>query len=125
MQQPPGPQPYPGGFAPPPGVPAAGGFGYAPQPPRPPSTNSDAIIAIVLAVVTMSSSCFPLGFAAFYFGSKAKKKAKEENDTGSNVTLATVGQIMGMVFGGLWLLFWLFELVMILMGVGLAIFAGP
>jgi hypothetical protein len=125
MQPPPGPPGYPGGFAPPPGVPHAGGFGHMPPPPRPASTSSDAIISLVLAVVTMSSSCFPMGFVAFYFGSKAKKKAREEGDTGSNVTLATVGQIMGMIFGILWLLFWLFEAVMIFLGVGLAIFAGP
>jgi hypothetical protein len=96
-----------------------------PVPPRPTPTNSDAILSLVLAVVTMSTSCFPLGFVAMWFGSRAKKKAKEENDTGSNVTLATVGQIMGGIFGALWLLFWLFEAVMIFLGVGLAIFAGP
>lgn len=126
QQPPPGQQGYPGGFAPPPGVPGAGGWGQPPvqRPPTPP-TNNDAIISLVLAVVTMSSSCFPLGFVAFYFGSRAKKKAKEDNDTGSNATLATIGQIMGGIFGALWLLFWLFELAMILMGVGFAIFAAP
>lgn len=96
-----------------------------PQPPRPAPTNSDAIISIVLGVVTMSSSCFPLGFAAFYFGSRAKKKAKEVGDTGSNNTLATVGQVLGMAFGVLWLLFWLLEAAMIFLGVGFAIFAAP
>lgn len=126
MQQPPGQQGYPGGFAPPPGVPGAGGWGQMPpqRPPSPP-TNNDAIISLVLAVVTMSSSCFPLGFVAFYFGSRAKKKAREDNDTGSNATLATVGQIMGMIFAIIWLLFWGFEAAVFLFIGGVALFAGP
>lgn len=117
---PPGaPQPPPGGFAPPP----AGSYAQPAPVARP--TSTEAIIALVLGVLTMSSGCFPLGFAALYFGNTARKKALAEGDTGTNATLALIGMILGGLFGGLWLLFWIFEIVMLALGAGLAIFGGP
>lgn len=136
MQPPPGP-PYapPGGPPPvPPGGPPPGGpVGFVPPPagsygvPIAPAkpTNTDAILALVLAIATMSTTCFPMGFAALYFGNRARQKAKEENDTGHNATLALIGMIMGGIFGGIWLLFWLLEGGLLLFGVGMAVFASP
>jgi len=137
MQSPPGP-PYsppgappqvpPGG--PPPGGPAgfvpppAGSYGVPAMAPAKP-TNTDAVVSLVLAIATMSTTCFPMGFAALYFGNRARQKAKEENDTGHNPTLALVGMILGGVFGGIWLLFWLLEAGLILFGVGMAVFTRP
>jgi len=110
------------------------GFGFTPPPagsyarpigPPPTPTNSDAIIALVLGILTFSTSCFPMGFAALYFGARARKKAQEEGDTGSNATFALIGMIVGGAFGALWLLFWLFEAVMIAFGVGMAVWGAP
>ncbi len=124
---PPAPGQYPPGYPPgvpggPPGFtpPPAGTYGQMAPPPRP--TSTDAIVALILGVLTMSTACFPMGFVALYFGSKARKKAAEEGDTGSNATMALIGMVIGGVFGTLWLLFWLFEIVMILFGVGMAVF---
>jgi len=114
------PPPQQAGFVPPP----AGSYAH-PVGPAPPPSNSDAIIALVLGVLTVSTSCFPLGFAALYFGAKARKKAQEDGDTGSNPTFALVGMIIGGAFGALWLLFWLFEAAMIFLGVGMAVFGHP
>lgn len=113
-----GAPPGPPGFVPPP----VGTYGQPYAPPKP--TNSDAIISLVLGILTVSTSCFPMGFAALYFGARARKKAREDNDTGSNATFALVGMIIGGVFGALWLLFWLFEAAMIFFGIGMAIFAA-
>lgn len=110
----------PAGFVPPP----AGSFG-APLGPPPKPTNTDAVISLVLAVATMSTTCFPMGFAALYFGNRARQKAKEENDTGANATLSLVGMIMGGIFGGIWLLFWVLEAGLLIFGVGMAVFARP
>lgn len=129
-QSPPGapgaPLPGPPPGAPPPGFlpPPAGSYGR-PFGPPPTPTNSDAIIALVLGILTVSTSCFPMGFAALYFGAKARKKAQEENDTSSNPTFALVGMIIGGTFGAIWLLFWLFEAAIIFFGVGMAVFAHP
>lgn len=121
---PPGPPPQPppalGGFAPPP----AGSYARPVGPPPTP-TNSDAVVSLVLGILTFSTSCFPLGFAALYFGARARKKAREDGDTGSNATFALIGMIVGGSFGALWLLFWLFEAAMILLGVGMAVWATP
>ncbi len=73
----------------------------------------------------MSTGCFPLGALALYFGNKARQKAKEEGDTGTNPTLAMVGMVLGGAFGGLWLLFWIFEVVMLALGVGMAFWSMP
>ncbi|MFO0567339.1 MAG: DUF4190 domain-containing protein [Polyangiaceae bacterium] len=123
-----GPPPVPPGGPPPGGPvgfvpPPAGSYGVAVNPPKP--TSSDAIISIVLAVATMSTSCFPLGFAALYFGNRARKKAKEEGDTGGNATIALVGMIVGGIFGVIWALFWLLEAGLLIFGVGMAVFAHP
>jgi Domain of unknown function (DUF4190) len=127
VQPPPGlPPPGPPGYGPPPGgfvPPPAGTYGFAPVPPKP--TSTEAIVALVLGIMTMSTSCFPMGFVALYFGSKARKKAAEEGDTGTNATLALVGMIMGGIFGVIWLLFWLLEFGMIALGMGVAIFGSP
>ena len=87
--------------------------------------STEAILALVLGIVTLSSSCFPLGFVAIYLGTKARKKAAEENDTGTNPTLALVGMILGGVFGVLWLLFWLLEAGILIFTLGFAVFASP
>ncbi|MBI3205327.1 MAG: DUF4190 domain-containing protein [Polyangiaceae bacterium] len=137
MQPPPGPPWTPPGGAPPvpPGGPPPGGpVGFVPPPvgtwgapigPPPKPTDSNAVISLVLAIATMSTTCFPMGFAALYFGHKARQKAKEENDTGNNATLALVGMIMGGIFGGIWLLFWLLEAGLLIFGVGMAVFTRP
>lgn len=107
--------PYGSGFQPPP-------MGY--QPPRPPpSIPSEAIIAIGCGFIAMSTTCFPFGFVALYYGKKARDIARERGDTGATATLGLVGMIMGGVFGALWLVFWVFELLMILFGFGLVGFA--
>jgi hypothetical protein len=92
-------------------------------PPRP--TDNDAIIGLVLGVATMSTSCFPMGFAALYFGNRARQRAKEYGDTGTNSTLATVAMVLGGVFGGIWLLFWLLEGALLALGVGMAFWSSP
>jgi hypothetical protein len=125
-------------FAPPPGGPPVGGAppagAFVPPPPgtyggpvAPPSkpVSTEAIMALVLGVVTLSSSCFPMGFAAVWLGMKARKKAAEEKDTGDNPKLALVGMIMGGTFGVLWLLFWLLEVGFLIFVGGFWIFGGP
>jgi hypothetical protein len=108
------------GFVPPPPGTYGAPFGTPSKP-----TSSDAVIALVLAIATMSTTCFPMGFAALYFGNRARQKAKEENDTGNNATLALVGMIMGGIFGGIWLLFWILEGALLIFGVGMAVFVSP
>jgi hypothetical protein len=129
MQPPPGLPPTPGpppGYGPPGGFvpPPIGAYGMGHAPPPVP-TSTEAVVALVLGILTMSTSCFPMGFVALYFGNRARKTAREQGDTGMNPTLALVGMIIGGAFGGIWLLFWLFELLAILLGVGAAIWGSP
>lgn len=111
-------------FAPPPGPgfqPAGFGYGSPPPPPNPP-VPSEAIIALACAFFTMSTSCFPLGFVALYYGGKARKIARERADSGPTATLALISMIVGGAFGVLWLLFWGLQLGMMLLGAGMVFF---
>jgi hypothetical protein len=114
----------PSDFNPPP----AGGFnppptgGYAPQPagaftpppvgqyaPKPPTpTSTEAILALVLAIVGFTTSCFPAGLVAVYFGAKARRVARESGEpNNTNATLGLIGMILGGIFGALYGLFWI------------------
>lgn len=86
------------------------------------------MLALILSIVGIGTTCFPLGFAAVYFGVKARKQARDIGDpNNSNATLGLVGIIVGAIFGSLWGLYWLFNGMIILAYVGLvfaAIFAA-
>lgn len=72
-------------------------------------TSTEAILALVLAIVGFTTSCFPVSLAAVWFGMKARRQAAEIGEPGnSNATLGLVGMILGGVFGAIWGLFWLF-----------------
>ncbi len=89
-----------GGFTPPP----AGQYGARPATP----TSTEAIIAVVLAILGFTTSCFPLGLIGFYLGARARKQAREIGEpSGTNATLGLVGMILGGIFGALYALFWL------------------
>ena len=139
--QPSGPG-YPPQGAPPPGPPLPGApAAYPPagvpdgrfQPPpvgaypghRPPSpTTTEAILALVLAIVGFTTSCFPLSLVAIYFGVKARRQAREVGEpNNSNGALGLVGIILGAIFGAIWGAFWLFYGVMILAYIGVVIAA--
>lgn len=62
----------------------------------------------MLSIVGLSTSCFPVGLIAVYFGMKARRQARELGEPNStNATLGLVGMILGAVFGGLWGLLYL------------------
>jgi hypothetical protein len=95
------------------------------KPPGTP-TSTEAILAVVLGAVGFTACCFPISFAAYYFGSKARKQAREQGDpSGTNANLGLVGMILGGVFGGLSLLvcalyFGMFVLAFVTSAVGAA-----
>jgi hypothetical protein len=129
--------PQPGGFGgPPPGAP--GGFGgqapggpypnqyanpYYPAPPPPVSgPTSQSIVALVMGLLSMMTTCFPLGLVALWLGARARKAARlrgEPNGSPDDM-MALIGMIIGGIFGGLWGLYWLFNLAMIVLGFGAA-----
>jgi len=81
-----------------------GQYGARPSTP----TSTEAILALVLAILGFTTSCFPLGLIGFYLGARARKQARELGEpSGTNATLGLVGMILGGVFGALYALFWL------------------
>jgi hypothetical protein len=102
-----GPPSWSGGAAPGAGPAPGYGGGAGPQPgvgPPPygpvyaPPTNTYAILSLVLALTVMP----PLGV---YFGYKAKEQIARTGERGDE--LATVGLVVGWIFTGLWVLFFL------------------
>jgi hypothetical protein len=107
------PPPVQPGFTPPP----AGSFG-APMPPQAPQPSGEALAALVCGLV--SPSCFLLGFAALYFGVKARRMARDEPARYGGDQLALAGMIVGGIFGvggGLFLLAYLAFFVAMMFGV--------
>jgi hypothetical protein len=87
--------------------------------------GNNGVIGLVLAIAAMSTSCFPLGFVGMWFGAKARRAARDAGDPGGTEgTLGLIAMIVGGIFGGLWALFWIFELVMIVFGFGMVFWAA-
>jgi hypothetical protein len=87
------------------GGPPAGGPYRAPAGPPGKPTPTEAIVALVLSISTMMTTCFPLGLVGMYYGHKARQKGIAEGDKTGEV-LGLVAMILGGCFGGIWLLFW-------------------
>ncbi len=98
----PSPAPRPNPFEPPPAGSYAGPSGLRPYAPP---TSSEAIGAMVCGV--MAWSCFPLGILAIWLGFRARRAVRESHGQLAGEQLALAGMIIGGIFGGLWLLFWL------------------
>lgn len=112
---PPGPGgPPPGGFG---GPPPGGNFGFPVPPPMPVrQMHAMAIVSLVSAIVSWMMCPLIGGIVAVVTGMMAKKAIKNEPEkwdpTGG--TMALIGMILGGINFGLWLLFVLFYVVMIL-----------
>jgi hypothetical protein len=71
----------------------------------------------------MMTTCFPCGLVALWLGYAARKAARERGEPSGSPddVMAIIGMAVGGIFGGLWALYWLFNLVMILFGFGVAL----
>lgn len=111
----------PGGFGGPPQGPYPNP--YFPQPPPPQSGPSGlAIAALILGLFSMMTTCFPAGLVGLWLGARARKAARERGERSGSPDdmLALIGMIISGIFGGLWGLYWLFNALMIVLGVGAA-----
>jgi hypothetical protein len=80
-------------------------------------------VSLVLGILSMMTTCFPLGLVGIWLGAKARREAREagERSGGPNDMMGLIGMILGGIFGGLWGLYWLFNIVMVIFGFGLAL----
>jgi hypothetical protein len=102
------PPPAPGPYAPP------GPYGYTPVPP--PRTNNNALVALIVGVVSLAI-CQPVGLVAFFVGRNARKEIAASNGQEGGDGLAVAGQIVGMVAFGLFVLSMLFVLVIVVISI--------
>lgn len=98
---------------PPPGwgpAPSAGGY---PQQPPPQPIPTEAVIALVLAITSFMTTCFPAGFVALYLGQKTRKEAQASGNKNAE-TFSLVAAILGGISGGIFALFYLAYLAMMI-----------
>jgi len=107
MNTPPGHNP----FEPPP----VGSYGGPPGTTQAAPASSEAVAALVCGVLAWT--CFPLGVVAIWLGVRARRAARENPERVGGDNLALGGMIVGGLFLALWLLYFVFVLVMILVGI--------
>lgn len=122
-----------GGFGPPPqGYGAPGGYGGAPggfgggpgnYPPPPPirQQHTMAVVSLVAGIVSWVMCPFFGGIVALICGQMARNAIRAEPNRWDGNGLAVGGMIAGGINVGLYLLFGLFYLAMIILGVGAAV----
>lgn len=84
-------------------------------------TNSSAIVALVLSVISFISSAFFLGFIAIIFGHIARRQIKRRGERGNGMAVA--GLWVGYLSVIFWIVFWLVYLGIIALVMGFAIAA--
>lgn len=84
-------------------------------------TNSSAIVALVLSVISFISSAFFLGFIAIIFGHIARRQIKRRGERGNGMAVA--GLWVGYLSMIFWIVFWLVYLGIIALVMGFAIAA--
>jgi hypothetical protein len=60
----------------------------------------------VCGIIAWTLSCFPLGFAALWLGSRARRAARENPGVVGGEQLALIGMILGGIAGVLFTLIW-------------------
>jgi hypothetical protein len=109
-----GPPYPPPGYGPPPGYPPPYGYGagYSYGPSRP--TNTNAVIALVLGIISIFT-CQLTGPVALFIGARAKRQIRERDEDGSG--LATAGMITGAIGTVLLVLVIIFYVVIIILAI--------
>lgn len=69
-----------------------GGYGFRQQ-------HNGALASLILAAISVTSCCFPLGFVGFYLGRKAKAEIAAAPEAWSGEGMATAGWVIGLVSG--------------------------
>lgn len=69
-----------------------GGYGFRQQ-------HNGALASLIVAVVSVTSCCFPLGFVAFVLGRKAKAEIDAAPEAFSGEGMATAGWVIGLISG--------------------------
>jgi hypothetical protein len=111
---PPGPAPQPGHPGHPGPYGAPGPYGHAPVPP--PRTNDNALVALIVGVVSLAI-CQPVGLVAFFLGRSARKEIAASNGQQGGDGLAVAGQIVGMVAFGVFVLSVLLVVVIVVISI--------
>lgn len=125
---PPPPSPPPGYGPPGYGAPPRGPYAPGPQGPTPfgppmrpagPRTNSNALVSLILGVVSLAV-CQPVGLVAFFLGRTARDEIARSQGRETGDGLAVAGQVIGLVAVGLFVVSILAVLVVIVVAALLA-----
>jgi hypothetical protein len=94
----PPPSPAPPTYAAPMAYPApATGAAPYPLPAAGPTTNSSAIVALVLGILGLTTCYFVTGIPAIIYGRKGQREVDDSNGAQAGRSMATVGLVLGII----------------------------
>lgn len=85
-------------------------------------TNTSAIVALVLTLISFVTSVFFLGFIGIIFGHVARSQIKARGERGNGMAVAALW--LGYLSVIFWVVFWLIYFGVIALVIGVAIAAG-